>query len=254
MSSCHFSTGIWQLDLACARTFWGTVIPAAFVFLLCVVTIPVPTWLSNLLRPIKGQFVPFLTLQEAEALDAAATAESKPAFGDARQDPDDEQVEPGHFWKSLLLSWFALVETLVWFGVASFTLIQDEWDSVYVASSFVLALTWLFATVRPIVRPIPTPPYDLFTLYLIYTVFELVSLGTFAYNHHAHSTPFPPPLALAAHILNVCVLFIMIAIVLSMPLAIPSGKVDKAKIVSRCDEPRYGVLMFPNGVGSVRFS
>jgi len=254
MSSCHFSSGIRHLDPACTRTLWGTVIPAAFVFLLCVATIPVPTWLSNLLRPVKGQFVPFLTLQEAEALDAAATTESKAAFGDIGQDPHDEQVEPGHLWKSLLLSWFALVETLVWFGVASFTLIQDGWDSFYVASSFVLALTWLFATVRPILRPISTPPYGLFTLYLIYTVFESVSLGAFAYNHHAHSTPFPPPLVLAAHILNLCILLILVAIVLSMPLAIPSSRVEKAKIVSPCDWPRYSPLTFRNGLGNVRFS
>jgi hypothetical protein len=240
MSSCRFSSEIWHLDLACARSFWGAVIPAVFVFALCVVVIPIPTWLSNLLRPIKGQLSPFLTLQEAEALDAAATAESKVAFddADAGQDGPDEavteqKVEPGHFWKPLLLSWFALMETLVWFGVASFTLIQDERVSVYVASPFVLALTWLFATVRPIVRPMPTPPFDLFTLYLINTVFELVSLGAFPYNHHAYGTPFPPALALAAHILNLCVLLIMLAIVLSMPLAIPSSRIEKAKIVSR---------------------
>jgi hypothetical protein len=232
MSSCHFSSGIWHLDPACARTFWGAITPAAFVFLLCVATIPVPTWLSNLFRPVKGQFVPFLTLQEAEALDAAATAESKTAFGNDGQDPHDEQVEPGRLWKSLLLSWFALVEVLVWFGVASFTLIQDGWTSFYFASSFVLALTWLFATIRPIIRPISTPPYDIFTLYLIDTGFELVSLGAFAYDHHAHGTPFPPPLTLAAHTLNLCVLSILIAIVLSMPLAIPSSRVEKAKIVS----------------------
>lgn len=246
MSNCHLSSGIWHLDPTCTRTFWGTVIPSAFVFVLCVATIPVPTWLSNLLRPVKGQFVPFLTLQEAEALDAtAAAAESKTAFGDTGQDPHDKQVEPGHLWKSLLLSWFALVETLVWFGVASFTLVQDGWDSVYVASSFVLALTWLFATVRPIIRPISTPPYGLFTLYLIYTVFELVSLGAFVYNHHAYNTPFPPPLALAPHILNLCILLILIVIVLSMPLAIPSSRVEKAKIVSRCDEPPLQCINIP---------
>jgi hypothetical protein len=238
MSSCHFSSEIWHLNLACARSFWGALVPAAFVFVLCVVVIPIPTWLSNLLRPVKGQFVPFLTLQEAEALNAATMAESKATFGDTGQDGASEavaepKVEPGHFWKPLLLSWFALIETLVWFGVASFTLIQDERDPVYVASPFVLALTWLFATVRPIVRPIPTPPFDLFTLYLINTVFELVSLGAFAYNHYAHATPFPPPLAVAAHILNLYVLLILVAIVLSMPLAIPSSGVEKAKIVSR---------------------
>lgn len=231
MSSCPFLS----LDLACARSFWGAIVPAVFVFLLSVVALPLPTWLSNLIRPINGYFSSFLTLQEAEAVDEAAIAEAKAALGEAGQGESEtvtEQVESAHFWKSLLLSWFALVETLAWLGVTSFTIIQDERDPVYVASSFVLALTWLFATVRPIVRPKLTPPYDLFTLYLIYTIFELVSLGAFFYDHHAYGTPLPPPLALAAHILNLCVLFILVTIVLSMPLAIPSRRVEKAKIVS----------------------
>lgn len=245
MSGCRFSSEIWHLDLACARSFWGALVPAAFVFLLFVFAIPLPTWLSNHMRPNKGLFAPFLTLQEAEALDAAAIADSKAAAsGEAGQgEPETtaEQVEPGRFWKSLLLSWFALIETLVWLGVASFAVIQDEREPVFVASPFVLALTWLFATVRPIVRPRLTPPYDLFSLYLIYTVFELVSLGAFAYNHYAYGTHIPPSLTLTAHILNLCVLFILVAIVLSMPLAIPSRGVERAKIVSLFDGWLYRV-------------
>jgi hypothetical protein len=237
MSSRLISSETWHLDLdlSYSRSFWGALVPAAFVFLLSVVVIPLPTWLCNLMRPIKEPFTPFLTLQEAEALDAAAIAESKAAFGEAGQGEADavaEHVESRHFWKSLLLSWFALIETLVWLGIASFTIMQDERDPVYLASPFVLALTWLFATVRSVVRPKLTPPYDLFTLYLIYTAFELVSLGAFAYNHHAYGTPLPPSLILTAHILNLCVLFILVAIVLSMPLSIPSRRVEKAKIVS----------------------
>ena len=241
MSSCHFSSEIWHLDLACARSFWGALVPATFVFLLSVVAIPLPTWLSSLIRPIKKPFIPFLTLQEAEALDAAAIAETKVASGEAGQGEADsaaEHVESSrHFWKSLILSWFALVETLVWLGIASFTIVQDERNPVYVASAFVLALTWLFATMRPIVRPKLTPPYDLFTLYLIYTAFEIVSLGAFAHNHHAYGTPLPSSLILTAHILNLCILFILVTIVLSMPISVPSPRVEKAKIVS-C----YGLL------------
>jgi hypothetical protein len=231
MSNCHLSSEIWHLDLACARSFWGALVPAAFVFLLSVVAIPLPARLSNLFRPIKEPFTPFLTLQEAEALDAAAKA----ASGEAGQDEADsaaEHVESRHFWRSLFLSWFALIETLVWLGVTSFTILKNERDPVYVASPFVLAMTWLFAAVRPIVRPKMTPPYDLFTLYLIYTVFEMVSLGAFAYNYCAYGTAFPPSLILTAHILNLCVLFILMAIVLSMPLCVPSRRVEKAKIVS----------------------
>jgi hypothetical protein len=234
MSSCRFSGDIRHLDLdfSYARSFWGALVPAAFVFLLSVVAIPLPTRLSTLIRPITEPFTPFLTLQEAEALDAAAIAESKAALGQGDADAVAGYVESRHFWKSLLLSWFALIETLVWLGIASFTIIQDERDPVYVASPFVLALTWLFATLRSIVRPKLTPPYDLFTFYLIHTVFELVSLGAFAYNHHTYGTPLPPSLILTAHILNLCVLFILVAIVLSMPLSIPSRRVEKAKIVS----------------------
>lgn len=240
MSSCHLLSEIWHLDLVCARSFWGALVPAAFVFLLSVFFIPLPTWLSNLMRPIRGHFTPFLTLQEAEALESAAIAESKVALGGGEPETG-EKFGLGRFWKSLLLSWFALIETVGWLGIASFMTLQDGWDPVYVASPFVLACTWLFATVRPLVRPKLTPPYDLFTLYLIYTAFELISLGAFAYNYHAHGTPLPPPLILTAHILNLCVLLILDTIVLSMPLAIPSSRVEKAKIVSLCHASLYRV-------------
>ena len=213
----------------------GAFIPAAFVFVLCVASIPIPTWLSNLVRPVRVLFVPFLTLQEAEALDVADAAESKAVLGEVVQGEPEaviEQVEPHHFWKPLFLSWIALIETLSWLGVASFNIIQDQRDPVYIASSFVFALIWLFATLRPILRPKPTPSYDLLVLYLIYFIAEVVSLGAFAYNKHAYGTPFPDALTLAAHTLNLGALLILIAIVFSMPLAIPSRRVDKEKIVS----------------------
>jgi hypothetical protein len=41
--------------------------------------------------------------------------------------------------------------------------------------SFRVSIDLAVATVRSIVRPKFTPPYDLFALYLIYTIFELVS-------------------------------------------------------------------------------
>jgi hypothetical protein len=235
MSACRLSTEIWHLDLDCARSFWGAIIPAAFVFLLCVIAIPIPTWLSNLIRPVTVQLTPFLTLQEAEALDAAASSAPKAALGEGGQvEPEAvaEQFEPGLFWKPLMLSWIALVETLVWLGIASYAVILGQRDPILVASPFVFALTWLFATVRPVVRPTPTPPYDLFTLYTIYITVELVSLVAFAYNKHAHDIPLPSVLTLAAHILNLVALLITITITLSMPLAIPSNRVDKAEIVS----------------------
>ncbi|KAI0251247.1 hypothetical protein BJV78DRAFT_1212016 [Lactifluus subvellereus] len=86
-------------------------------------------------------------------------------------------------------------------------------DPVFVTSLFVFTLTRLFATIlsHPIVRPTPTPPFDLFMLYLIHTVVELVFLASFSYNKHTHDTgaPLPPALTFAAHMLNLGVLFIL---------------------------------------------
>jgi hypothetical protein len=203
---------------------------------LCVAAaIPIPTWLSNIICPIKALFDPFLTLQEAEALDVADAAESKAVLGEVVQGEPEaviEQVEPRQLWKPLLLSWIALIETLAWLGVASFNVVQDQRDPVYVVSSFAFAFTWLFATLRPILRPKPTPSFDLLVLYLICFIVEVVSLGTFIYNKNAYGTPFPDTLTLVAHILNLDALFVLIALVFSMPLAIPSRRVDKDKIVS----------------------
>jgi hypothetical protein len=235
MSGCHFSGELWHLDSACARFFWGAFIPAAFVFVLCVAAIPIPTWLSNIIRPFKKLFVPFLTLQEAEVLAVSDAAESKAVLGQVIHGEPEvviEQVVPRHFWKPLLLSWVALIETLAWLGVASFNAIQNQRDPVYVASSFVFALIWLFATLRPIFRPKPTPLFDLFVLYLICFIVEVVSLGTFVFNKNAYGTPFPDTLTIAAHILNLGALLVLIAIIFSMPLAIPSRRVDKENIVS----------------------
>ena len=235
MSCCHFSSEFWHLDSAYARSIWGIFIPAAFVFVFCVASIPIPTWLTDLIGPIRALFVPFLTLPEAEALDLADAAEYNAIFGEVTQsEPEavNEQVEPRHFWKTLFLSCIALIETLAWLGVASFNAIQDQQDPVHVVSSFVSALTWLFATLRPILRPKPTPSFDLLVLYLIHFVAEVVSIGEFVLNKQAYGTPLPNTLALTAHILHLGALLILIAIVFSMPLAIPSRRVDKEKIVS----------------------
>ncbi|KAF8273971.1 multidrug resistance-associated ABC transporter [Lactarius quietus] len=230
MSGCHFSNEFWHLDSACARSFWGAFIPAAFVFALCVATIPIPTWLSNIVRPVKALFVPFLTLQEAEALDVADAAESKAMLGEVAQGEPEaviEQVEPRHFWKPLLLSWIALIETLAWLGVASFNVIQDQRDPVYVVSSFAFALTWLFATLRPILRP---------------NLLHHMTFSTFVYNKNAYGTPFPDTLILATHIVNLGALLVSIAIVFSMPLAIPSRRVDKEKIGKSVSPEDYTTL------------
>ncbi|KAI0275322.1 multidrug resistance-associated ABC transporter [Gloeopeniophorella convolvens] len=232
MSSC-LSGGVFHLDPGCARAFWGTFVPAAFVFFLCLTVIPIPAWFSKLTQPLKNQITPFLTLQEAEAIDTAAIAESKAALGEGQPNEPEavvEQVKPRHLWKPLVLSWIALVETLVWLGMGSFVFIQDHVDPLYAARPFGFALTWLFATIRPIVRPKPTPPYELLTLYGIHIIIEGVSLGAMIYYKQAYDIPFPPTLTLVAHTLNLGALLVLIIIVISMPLAIPSNRIDKKDI------------------------
>ncbi|KAI0038481.1 hypothetical protein FA95DRAFT_1662774 [Auriscalpium vulgare] len=56
-----------DFESACARVIWSTLLPGAFVFILCVTSLPLPTWLFKFTRPATESLRTYLTLAEAEA-------------------------------------------------------------------------------------------------------------------------------------------------------------------------------------------
>ncbi|KAI0357033.1 multidrug resistance-associated ABC transporter [Trametes cingulata] len=204
-----------SLSDACVRGFWAAVLPFAFVGLVLVsLTPPV----RALLRTLKRPFTDFLPLPEAEAL----------ISGDEKIEEDEENVVP--LWRTLVLSTVSLIESLLWVGVGCYGLIvnpDDTWSGI---ADFLVATTWLYAALRPIVRPTATVPYDLFVLFGLHLVSGIVTFIGHLYDRYVYDAPLPSPFLMTVYIVNLAAVAGVFTVVMNMPLAIPSKYIKKEDI------------------------
>ena len=214
-------SGPVDMTSSCVRESWSALIPAAFTLLVCVAATPLPSTVRAILRVLKRPFQGFLSLREAEALNSDIP-------------PDDlaSSTPAGPSWRTVLLSFLALSETLTWLVIGSYRFATEPEDLWGDLRPFLIAVSWLYATVRPIASPSPTPPYDLFALFLLRTAFDVLAFGGRIYDHTVDGAPLPEPWTFVAYILNLGVLVTSLIIILSMPLAIPSPAIKSDDIVS----------------------
>lgn len=220
------------LDLTspCIRETWAALAPTAFVLLACLSAAPLPTTAQRILRVIGRPFGAFLPLSEAEALNSDGIGAEdiiKPA-------------PPVPLWRTVILSLLALAETLGWLIIGSYRVAVQPgslWDDL---RPFVIAASWLFGTVRPVASPSATPPYDLFILYFFRLAFDTLNFGGALYDHTVEGQPLLSPWTLTGHAVNLTVIIILLTIILSMPLAIPSPAVNPEDVVRSSMIPPYG--------------
>lgn len=105
---------------------------------------------------------------------------------------------------------------------------QTVWDGL---GPILIALSWLYVSVRPIIRPTSTPPYDLLVFYILQLTAAIVQFATFLFYHNVYGSPFPSLLVMVAVGADVVGTVLLVVNVLGMPIARPSIKVDKAHIV-----------------------
>jgi hypothetical protein len=167
---------------------------------------------------IKAQIKQFLTLSEAEALDSSPESPS--------------HSRPIHvpLWRTMVLSFTALVLTLVWLSYACYALLASS--SPMGKHAVLISLTWLYATIYPILRPSPTPPYSLFTLYILHFIGGVLLLGGVLYDASISGVP-ADATAVFALVVNLLAIIGLLSIVLAMPVGIPSDNVDVTEIVSQ---------------------
>ncbi|KAH8099895.1 multidrug resistance-associated ABC transporter [Cristinia sonorae] len=206
----------------CVRDFWGAIIPSALAIFLTLLAVPAPKFLpafiQNQVNIIKLYCTDFLTLPEAESLDAG-------------EDPVAlSERTPVPLWRSVFLSGFALVETLVWLGYGSYVVVAEPADIWTNVRPFVVAFAWFYAASRPITKPTATPPYDLFLLFLLHFVLGGFMLGGLVYDHRVLDVPYPPALFLVAHAANLVVVLLLVVIILNMPVGVPSKRVKIEEI------------------------
>ena len=223
MLFCSSNPLVWSDG--CVREVWSALVPTGLVALFLLVAllrVPFPSITSSL--------APFLTLEEAEQLDAE---EDEKADTIKKQKPSR--------WFTLVIVTFGLVQTAVWLALGAYLLIVDSSNRQGILPFF-FALTWLYAVLKPSLRPSVSPPYDLFTLYILHLVGAMLMLGGVLYDHNSYGDPLPPRLHFAALILNTAISFILVALVLSRPLALPSSRVSPADIGGRVSPEDYTSL------------
>ncbi|KAI0705448.1 multidrug resistance-associated ABC transporter [Earliella scabrosa] len=209
-------TSLTTLSDACVRGFWAAIIPTAFVAVVLLTSIPP---VRALLTVAKGPFSNFLPLHEAEAL---ITGEE-----------DIEEGEEGPvvpLWRTLVLSSVSLVETLLWLCVGCYSLIVDPENIWFGVRDFLVAATWFYATLRPILWPTATAPFDLFSLYSLHLTLAIVTFIGHIYDRYVFGIPMPTSLRLAVYIVNLLAISGLFTLVMNMPLAIPSRRVKKDEI------------------------
>jgi hypothetical protein len=178
-----------------------------------------PTSLVHRIHSVKSLFNPFLTVPDAEALDP-----------NSDPDPlDNDHTTGPPLWRTLALTFPALLLTLIWLSYASFALLISS--RPIGGYAILISLTWLFATLHPILRPSPTPPYTLFTLYIFHLMGGILLLGGALYDANISGVP-PDGGVVFALVVNLLVILTLLGIVLAMPVGIPSDAVDVTEIVN----------------------
>ncbi|KAF9471234.1 hypothetical protein BDN70DRAFT_888357 [Pholiota conissans] len=221
--------GPFDFRSPCIRASWSAFLPAALVFALCFCSVPIPRPVQHLIGILRAPFKSFLTLHEAEAVDVTAE------LGEATLEDEDTtdlvkapKVIP--VWRTVVFAFVGMLQAFYWVADGAYRLYNDRlnvWSGVF---SFLVAISWTYTIVRPIARPTATPPYDMFAIYLVMFFAAILQLGGVWFDHNILAIPYPSAFTIAGLIANLLTVFALLTVVLSMPLAIPSNRVDKAEI------------------------
>ncbi|CUA69534.1 ATP-dependent bile acid permease [Saccharomyces cerevisiae S288c] [Rhizoctonia solani] len=171
-------------------------------------------------------FKPFLTLEEAEAIEHDIS-------GDSDVRPSKHSGPP--IWKTAILVLVALLETIVWtiYGCYTLFLVSSTkgniWSSLLVLAT---AASWVYATIRPVVqRRVATPIYDLLTFYLVRFVGAVITACSLLFCWYVYKDQVS-----RAHMIGLAAdsvgILLGMGVLLSFPLGVPSTHIDSKEIGS----------------------
>ena len=213
---------------SCIRDFWSAILPVVFVCCLCFTYIPLPQAPRLVLERLGSPLKPFLVLHEAEALGLTSEGE----YEDQEGGVSTQLSTFVPLWRTLVFTFVSILESFVWISYGAYRVINEEnivWRDFL---PFLVGSSWIYAAIRPIVHPAATPPYDLFALYLIYLTTSLLQIGGVIFDYSVFDIPLPPFIILVGEIGNLIAIFILLATIARIPVAIPSTKVDRDELVS----------------------
>lgn len=236
--------GSSPLDLSsdCVRSFWSTVLPAVLVVLFTLYRVPLPSPLRKALGFVTSPLTPFLTLEEAEALDASADKDEDNTTYTTTNAATTTGIP---LWRTIVLVWLALAETLVWLSIAAFSSFLSASHPIppsthpstappnlFALLALLTSLSWLYATIRPIAIPSATLPIDLLALYVVHFVLLVLKVGGAVYDVNVLGIGGPNGLVVLGWGADAVVLGVLLGVLWWTPLGIPSERVDRKEIVS----------------------
>ncbi|KAJ7761604.1 hypothetical protein DFH07DRAFT_903306 [Mycena maculata] len=187
---------------------------ASLVVLVLLATslpVPLPTRFHRVYRLVRSSFKPYLTLHEAEGLQAT----------DSSQRPS---IVPA--------------PTPRWRPTRRFITPLDAWGAV---CRFLVAFSWIYTTMHSITRPSTTIPYDLFAIYCLHFIAGFIQLGGYIFEKMVSDTPFPV-LVLFGLSANLAVIVTLLYVTLRMPIGLPSSRVKKEDIGRTVSPEDYTTL------------
>jgi hypothetical protein len=215
------ASGAFDFGDPCVRASWSAVLPILVVVALCISALP-----FQLPAVVKAPFTKYITLHEAEAVDLQATGELP------LEDADIDVPEVVSRWRSLLFAFAGLFQCLAWLATAVLYFVAaDPVDAWNFTQRLLIALSWVYATVRPIVSPPATAPYDLFVIYILQAVGGILLLGGHLFDYAVGVAPLPSSPILAALSVNLSIVLILLCVTVEMPMNLPSTRVKKEDIV-----------------------
>ncbi|KAF7362389.1 hypothetical protein MVEN_00585800 [Mycena venus] len=225
----------FDLKNPCVRGSWATLAPSLFVLAICLsfVQLPLPSAVKKVVNAVKKPFTQYLSLHEAEGLALADEKNIREA------ELEVESTVP--LWRTVVFVFVGLLECLAWLANGSFLLITGHptWDAI---QQFLVALTWVYTAARPVLSPTATPPYDMLTLYIVHICGGILQLGGYLFEHNASGALLPGTLVIVGLSVNLAVLVGLVAIIMGMPLALPSHLVKKEDIGSSVSPEDYTIL------------
>ncbi|KAJ7863242.1 hypothetical protein B0H13DRAFT_2237132 [Mycena leptocephala] len=204
-------SGAFEFEDACVRSSWSTVLPALVVLALCIFPFLLGT-----------PFKTYITLHEAEGADFQSSG------------GEDEPIEVPRgvaLWRARLFTVAGLLQTLIWIAIAVFySLMADTVDAWSFAQCLLLAFSWLYTAVRPIVSPPVTAPYDLFLVYTLHVMGGVLLLGGQLFDYAVAAAPLPSAPILLGLFVNLVAILALLYVTVQMPMNLPSSRIKKEDI------------------------
>jgi hypothetical protein len=213
----------YDANPAYALGSWIAIAPAIVVVVLLISQLPNPFTrfpkVHRGFRAIRRALTTFVPLHEAEALNSPH--------------PEDSRLVPNRGrWHSVLFAFLGILEVLAWVADASYFLVATPFDVCGVIVRFLVAFSWIYATIRPITHPSTTVPYPLFVIYLLHFIFACLQFGGVLFDTALSETPLPSMLILAGLSANLGITATLLYVTMTMPIGLPSRHVKKEDIVS----------------------